>query len=233
MQNVLVTGSSSGIGLAIAEHLMALGYKVLTTGRRQIERPDYFKADLTKRGELDALINYAEKYLGCVDILVNNAGEYLYAPVEKVSQEELLRLASLNFLAPYTLVSKLVPDMKKNRRGRIVNIGSISGAVGEANASLYSATKSALSGLTKSLGLELAQDNITVNLINPGWVETPLADMACENSEFDKDTNLEIIPQKRFIEPIEVAYLVEYLISEKAKGITGQSINLCAGLSIG
>ena len=121
--------------------------------------------------------------------------------------------------------------MKQNMWGRIVNIGSISGAVGEANASLYSATKSALSGLTKSLALELAQYNITINQINPGWVDTNLSESAL-NEEEKKETT-EIIPQRRFIEPIEIAKLCKYLVSQDAKGLTGQSIKLCAGLSCG
>ena len=103
--------------------------------------------------------------------------------------------------------------------------------MGEANASLYSAAKAGLSGLTKSLALELAQYNITVNQINPGWVDTNLANEALSAEE--KNETLEIIPQRRFIEPWEVAKLCRYLISQDAKGLTGQSINLCAGLSCG
>ena len=123
--------------------------------------------------------------------------------------------------------------MKQQKWGRIVNIGSISGVVGEANASLYSMTKSAFTGLTKSLALELAQDNITINTINPGWVETELAQNAVDNSDFTYQEELEMIPQRRFICPDEIANLVKYMVSEDAKGMTGQSVSLCAGLSAG
>ena len=95
---------------------------------------------------------------------------------------------------------------------------------------MYSATKSALSGFTKALALEVATDNITVNQINPGWVDTPLANVLDES---ERQEVIDVTPQKRFVEPIEVAKLCEYLISDSAKGITGQNINLCAGLSIG
>ena len=131
----------------------------------------------------------------------------------------------------YILSSLVVLGMKKNKWGRIINIGSISGVVGEANASLYSATKSAFSGFTKALALELAQYNITVNQINPGWVDTPLAQSALNKEEYQEV--IDITPQKRFVEPIEIAKLCEYLISDSAKGITGQGINVCAGLSCG
>ena len=123
--------------------------------------------------------------------------------------------------------------MKENKWGRIINIGSISGVMGEAYASVYSSSKAGLIGLTKALALELAEFNVTVNTINPGWVETELGMNSIEDSEFSKDEIIECIPQKRFVKPEEVAKLCKYLISDDAKGITGQSINLCAGLSVG
>ena len=105
--------------------------------------------------------------------------------------------------------------------------------MGEAHASLYSSTKAGLIGLSKAAGLELAEFGITVNTINPGWVDTELGKSSIEDSEFSEDEILECIPQRRFVKPEEVAGLVKYLISAEAKGITGQSINLCAGLSVG
>jgi NAD(P)-dependent dehydrogenase (short-subunit alcohol dehydrogenase family) len=105
--------------------------------------------------------------------------------------------------------------------------------MGEAHAGLYSTTKSGLIGFSKAIGLELAEYGITVNTINPGWVDTELGNSSIEDSEFTKEEIVECIPQRRFVEPKEVAGLVKYLISEEAKGITGQSINLCAGLSVG
>jgi NAD(P)-dependent dehydrogenase (short-subunit alcohol dehydrogenase family) len=232
MRRVLVTGSSSGIGLEIARHLRTKGYKVFQTGRREpkeFNAPDYFRADLTLESDFQALLNF----VGNVDVLINNAGEYLWAPVENTGTQDVSRITNLNFAVPYRLISHFVVGMKKQNQGRIVNIGSISGTVGEGNASLYSATKSALLGLTKSLALELAEFGITVNLINPGWVETELAQNALSTSDFSRKECEETIPQKRFIQPSEVAHLAEYLISDEAKGLTGQSINLCAGLSVG
>ena len=123
--------------------------------------------------------------------------------------------------------------MKEQKWGRIVNIGSISGVMGEANASVYSASKSALIGFSKALALETAQDNVTVNTINAGWVDTELGNVSIEDSEFSKEEIMEIIPQKRFVTPEEIARLIKYLLSDDARGITGQSINLCAGLSVG
>lgn len=231
MKNVLITGSSSGIGLETAERLISAGYRVFQTGRRKVDVENYLSVDLSVLENVKILYDFVKKNFGSIDVLINNAGEYLYSPVEKVPLEKAVSIFNLNFLSHYYLTGLIIPDMKKNKWGRIINISSISGVVGEANASLYAATKSAYYGFSKSLALELAQDNITVNSISPGWVETPLTDGALDSKE--KEETLEIIPQKRFVEPVEVANLVKYLISNEAKGITGQNINLCAGLTCG
>lgn len=223
MKNVLITGTTRGIGSSIKEELLALGYAVFGCGSK-----DY---DLCEPENALKLYTEAKEALGSVDILINNAGCYLWSPIEKTDTRQVQKITYLNFIAPYLLCSYAIEDMKQNKWGRIINIGSISAAVGEANASLYSATKAALSGLTKSLALECAQYNITVNQINPGWVETDLTKEAL--SEEEKQETLDVIPQRRFIEPYEIAKLCKYLISAEAKGLSGQSINLCAGLSCG
>ena len=232
MANILITGASSGIGKEIADLLSKDDNDLFLSGRRKIEKVNYYSCDLIDIFSAETLYEKAKEYFNSdINILINCAGQYIYKPIEKMEFDEISYLVDLNFKSAYVLSSLVIPEMKKNKWGRIINIGSISGMVGEANASLYSATKAALSGLTKALALEVAQYNITVNQINPGWVETPLA----ENSltEEDKQEVLDVTPQKRFIQPIEVAKLCQYLISEDAKGITGQNINLCAGLSIG
>lgn len=231
MKNVLVTGSTRGIGEKIALELEKSGYRVFGCARGQCDKKNFLSIDLSNPNNAKELYLKAKEVLGRIDILINNAGMYDYCPIEKTDFETMQKMINLNFTSAFLLCSYAAEDMKKNMWGRIINIGSISGAVGEANASLYSATKSALSGLTKSLALELAQFNITINQINPGWVDTKLSDEALNKEE--KEETLEIIPQRRFIEPIEIARLCKYLISEDAKGLTGQSINLCAGLSCG
>ena len=231
--NILVTGASKGIGRAIAEELKNIG-NVYITGRneealKQVNACSYYVCDLTT--EIKKLSDFIKQ--NNIDVLVNNAGEYIYGEIEKMTTNEIARIFKTNLEAPAFLISQTVPFMKEQNWGRIINIGSISGVMGEANASLYSATKAGLIGLTKALALELAQNNITVNTINPGWVDTELGNKSIEDSEFTKDEILECIPQRRFVKPEEIAKLTRYLISEDAKGITGQSINLCAGLSVG
>jgi len=241
-KNILITGSSGGIGAKIAEKLSASGHNVFLTGRNE-ERLLKLAAEIKAKGFLvgclieedfpEKLLSKACKQLGHIDVLINNAGAYFWSPVEKTSKDNVQKNLNLNLRVPYELCTLVVPDMKKNKWGRIINIGSISGAVGEANASLYSASKAGLIGLTKSLALELAEYGITVNVINPGWVKTNLTDEAIKSGDIEENEQLEMIPQKRWIEPHEIADLAKYLISESAQGITGQSLNLCGGLSLG
>ena len=231
MKNILITGSSSGIGKVAAETLKAEGYKVFQTGRKLLDIENYISINLSDLNNVNKLYNYVKENFGDVDILINNAGEYVYSPIDKMKPDEIIQIFNSNFISHYYLTSLVVPYMKQKKFGRIVNIASISGVVGEANASLYSATKSAYFGFSKALALELAEYNITVNSISPGWVETQLTENAL--SEEEKKETLDVIPQKRFVEPVEVANLIKYLISDDAKGITGQNINLCAGLSCG
>ena len=234
--NIVVTGASKGIGKIIALKLKELGYNVYGTARNEealkaLGLTGYFVCDLSKFEELQNLGNYIKDKQ--IDVLVNNAGEYIYSSVDKIDYEKLSHIVDVNLKAPMYLMKCAVPYMKNNNFGRIINIGSISGVMGEAGACMYSATKAGLIGLSKATGLELAEFGITVNTINPGWVDTELGNSSIEDSEFSKEEILDCIPQRRFVSPDEVAGLVKYLISDEAKGITGQSINLCAGLSVG
>ncbi|MCM1010306.1 MAG: SDR family oxidoreductase [Fusobacterium sp.] len=231
--NILVTGASKGIGRAIAEELKNIG-NVFVTARneaalKELGAQGYCVCDLTSECEKLAEFIKSNK----IDVLINNAGEYIYGEIEKMTSAQIESIFRTNLETPVYLISQAVPYMKEQKWGRVINIGSISGVMGEANASLYSATKAGLVGLTKALALELAADNITVNTINPGWVDTELGNQSIEESEFSRDEIIECIPQRRFVKPEEIAKLARYLISDDARGITGQSINLCAGLSVG
>lgn len=183
MKNILITGSSSGIGKVAAETLKAEGYKVFQTGRKLLDIENYISINLSDPNNVNKLYNYVKENFGDIDILINNAGEYVYSPIDKMKPDEIIQIFNSNFISHYYLTSLVVPYMKQKKFGRIVNIASISGVVGEANASLYSATKSAYFGFSKALALELAEYNITVNSISPGWVETQLTENALSEEE--------------------------------------------------
>jgi len=237
-KNVLVTGSSQGIGLCIAKHF-ASDYHVYITGRykEKLEKlceENNFSGFVNIDLKQDCAAEILKKNLGVdIDILINNAGEYYYKSIDETEHEELMGSIMLNSVAPFELIKQFIPCMKAKKWGRIINIGSISGVMGEAYASVYSMTKASLTGLTKALALENAQNNITVNIINPGWVDTELINDNNLNENFTKEEIIETIPQRRFVTPEEIASLCLYLVSDNAKTITGQSINICAGLSLG
>jgi len=240
MKNILVTGASRGIGKEIARGLSKSGYNLFLCARNEdllnevsaeISAKAYIACDLLIESDLQRLGKFIEE--NSIDILVNNAGEYVYGGIETMTFEQISKMFAVNLGAPTYLCSVATKNMKLKKWGRIVNVGSISGVMGEAYASLYSSSKAGLIGLTKALALELAEFNITVNTINPGWVETELGLKSIEDSEFTLAETLETIPQKRFVKPAEIEKMIEYLITDDAKGVTGQSINLCAGLSLG
>lgn len=237
-KNVLITGASQGIGLAIAKHLNKF-YNVYVCSR-SLEKlkkvceenrfENFYAIDLSKENSAEKLFNQLN---AGIDILINNAGVYYYNSIEEMTHEEIINTIYLNTITPLELSKLVIPHMKKQKWGRIINIGSISGVMGEANASVYSLSKASLIGMTKALALELAQDDITVNVINPGWVDTDLINNENLESDFSKQDIVETIPQRRFVTPEEIASTVEFLVSNRAKTITGQSINICAGLSVG
>ena len=231
--NILVTGATKGIGKAICE-ILGKEHNIFAAARSNAllkTYQNYCICDLATLDGMKKLGKYIEE--NKIDVLINNAGEYIYSPIENITSEQLEHITKLNLEAPLYLTSKAVPYMKKSGFGRIINIGSISGVLGEANASLYSASKSGLIGASKALALELAEYGVTVNTINPGWVDTDMGNSSSNDGDWSKEEVIDCIPQKRFVSPDEIAGMVKYLLSDDAKGVTGQSINLCAGLSVG
>lgn len=206
--------------------------------------------DISHDGASDELLEVLKKDSTAIDILINNAGVYStdFVDIDQKSGWDKPdgslwnNTMAVNLTAPFLLSQGLAPQMVQRSWGRIVNISSISGKKAECYGSAYSASKFGLIGLTQSLALELARHGITVNAVCPGWVETDMAlDQIndpewCRLNDLDPEESVDIarlsIPQMRFIQPDEVASLVGYLCSDRAKGITGQAINICGGLSI-
>lgn len=229
--NILVTGASRGIGKAICEVMGDNIYAAARSEELLSAYKNYCVCDLSTFEGIEKLGNYIVE--NQIDVLINNAGGYIYSPIEEMSYEQIESITRLDLIAPMYLIAKAVPYMKEKNHGRIINIGSISGVMGEAYASAYSAAKSGLIGATKALALELAPYGITVNTINPGWVDTEMGNSSVSEGGFSKEEMVECIPQRRFVSPQEIAGMVKYLISESARGVTGQAINLCAGLTCG
>lgn len=233
----LVTGAASGIGRAIAETYAKHGVHVIVSDvsdagglvAQQIGG-SFIKADLSDQDEVRRLAHDALAVRGRVDILVNNAGFQHVSPVEDFPENMWAKMIQVMLVAPFQLIKHLVPAMKNNGWGRIINMSSIHGVVASPYKSAYIAAKHGLIGLTKTAALELGAYGITVNAICPAYVRTAIVDKQIEvlaathglpEQEVVSKIMLEPAAIKRMIKHEEVAELALFLTSEKAGAITG------------
>ncbi len=212
----LVTGGETGTGKAIALALEAKGFEVRSASRRT-------GWDLLDRGAIDRLVNNLPR----IDLLVNNAGIAESAPLAKTTDDLWDRHLALDVTAPFLLCRAALPLLRMSPRGRIINIASTAGAIGNPGQVNYSAAKAGVIGLTKAAARELAHWNILVNAVAPGLIET---DMAAAIPAEAREALLQQVPLKRIGEGREVAEVVRFLAGEGASYITGQTIHVNGGL---
>ncbi|HEX9395383.1 MAG TPA: 3-hydroxybutyrate dehydrogenase [Burkholderiales bacterium] len=242
----LVTGAASGIGLACAERLAHDGCNVVLAdineqaGNAHAKRLDgvFISSDLSKREGCKQLVEKTLATLGTVHILVNNAGYQHVAPIEDFPEEQWERMIFLMLTAPFLLTRYCWPAMKKQKWGRVVNIGSIHALIASPFKVGYIAAKHGLVGLTRTAALEGGEHGITVNAICPAYVRTPLVDnQIADQAKANRMSPEEVIAKimlapaavKRLIEPAEVADFVAYLCSEPAGVITGAALTMDLG----
>ena len=235
----LITGSSRGIGLAIAHHLAAKGHRVILNSRSPIapeilaqfdgyEQPvlqatgDISQFDVAKQ-LVDNLYDQGVQ----VDVLVNNAGITRDGLVMRMSEEDFNAVIQTNLNGCFNMCRHLTPRLLKQKGGRIINMTSVVGVMGNAGQVNYAASKAGMIGLTKSLAREVASRGITVNAIAPGFIET---DMTDQLSDRVKEAMLGQIPLKRFGQVEHIAQTVDFLIDNDY--ITGQVIEVNGGLHI-
>jgi 3-hydroxybutyrate dehydrogenase len=252
-RTAVVTGSTSGIGLAIARALAAEGANVVINGfgepaaiereRAMIEREFgvkavYSGADMTKPAEIAQMIAEAEKAFGSVDVLVNNAGIQHVAPVEEFPIEKWDQIIAINLSSAFHAIRAAVPGMKARRWGRIINTASAHALVASPFKSAYVAAKHGIAGLTKTVALEVATYGITVNAICPGYVWTPLVEKqipdtakarGISEAEVKEKVLLASQPTKEFVTVDEVAAYAVFLASDAARSITGALATIDGG----
>jgi len=252
-KTALVTGSTSGIGLAIARGFAAQGANVVLNGfgkpdeiertRAGIEtefgvRAHYSAADMTKPAEIEAMVREAQEMFGSVDILVNNAGIQFVSPIEEFPGEKWEQIIAINLSSAFYAMKAVIPGMKAKGWGRIINTASAHSLVASPYKSAYVAAKHGIAGLTKTAALELAPHKITVNCISPGYVWTPLVEAQIPDTmkargltkeQVMEDVFLKAQPTKEFVTVDQVAGLAVFLCSDAASQMTGANLTMDGG----
>jgi NAD(P)-dependent dehydrogenase (short-subunit alcohol dehydrogenase family) len=213
-RTALVTGGRRGIGAAVVQELLSKGVRVLAPPREDL--------DLADPASVERFVTRLDVNQTHVDILINNAGINIVNPLAEISTQDWQAMLQVNLSAPFRLAQAVTAGMSERRWGRIVNVGSVFGIVTREKRAAYSATKSALGGLTRTLAVELGTDNVLVNCIAPGYVETELTRQ--NNSADDLKRIATTIPLGRLAQPVEIAKVAAFLCSEENTYITGQTI---------
>jgi 3-hydroxybutyrate dehydrogenase len=252
-KTVIVTGSTSGIGEGIANAMAAQGCNVVLNGlgdkdaiekqRAALEKSAgvkvaYDPADMTKPQQIADMVNNAAKTFGSVDIIVNNAGIQHVAPIDEFPIEKWDQIIAINLSSSFHMCRAAIPHMRKAGWGRIVQIASAHALVASPFKSAYVAAKHGIAGLTKTVALEVAEQNITANAICPGYVHTPLvenqiADTAKARGISKEDVVNKVMlaaqPTKKFVQIDQVAALAVYLCGDAAENVNGAMLSIDGG----
>jgi len=238
-QAALITGATGGIGGNIARAFHARGATVTLSGTRKEaleelahelgERTFVVPANLSDAESVESLVPAAEAAMGSFDILINNAGITRDNLFIRMKDDEWLDVMRVNLEAIFRLSRAAAKSMMKRRYGRILSITSIIGTIGNAGQANYSAAKAAIAGMSKSLAIEVATRNITVNCLAPGFIETPMTDVL---SEKQRELALQRVPMGRFGKTDEIAAAAVFLSSREASYITGQTLHVNGGIAM-
>ena len=238
-KKALVTGATGGLGGAIARKLHAQGATVALSGTRVEalealakelgERAEVTPCDLSDRDSVEALVPAAEAKLGGLDILVNNAGVTRDNLFMRLKDEDWDLVLAVNLTAAFRLSRAAVKSMMRRRYGRIVSIGSVVGTSGNPGQGNYAASKAGLIGMSKSLAAEVASRNITVNVVAPGFIESPMTDAL---NDKQREGILSGVPMGRLGSGADIAAAVTYLASTEAGYVTGQTLHVNGGMAM-
>lgn len=248
-QVVVITGSASGIGLCIAKHFLKENYRVVFSDLNADSLHEVtqgytdkevlaVQCDVSKEEDIKNLIESTHKYFGRIDVLVNNAGLQYVAMIEDFPSQKFEQMLKVMLVGAFCTTKYVLPIMKGQRFGRIINMASINGLIGFAGKVAYNSAKHGLIGLTKVTALECATFGITANAICPGYVDTALVRGQMQDLAKTRGVSLEevldevlfpLIPQRKLIEIDDIASLALFLASDKAKHITGQNLVIDGG----
>ena len=238
-KSIIVTGASGGIGSSIVKKLVENDANVLASGTRvekleelksKYKNIKIFKFDISQNDKIEEFIENATKELGgTLNCIVNNAGITKDNLSIRMSLEEWKKVIDVNLTSTFLLSKFSIKKMLKNKSGKIVNITSVVGHTGNLGQANYVASKSGINGMTKSIAMELAKWNITVNCVSPGFIKTKMTENL---NEEQKKIILNKIPLGMIGSPDDVANCVEFLASDESRYITGETIHVNGGMAM-
>lgn len=243
-KTALITGSSRGIGAAIALRLAKDGFNIalndLNEGmfenndiadriRALDVEAEIFCADVSKYSDCESMVKAVKERFGTIDALINNAGITRDGLMARMSEEQYDMVIAVNQKSIFNMMKLAGNVMIRQKQGRIVNLASVAGLYGNPGQINYSASKAAIIGMTKTAAKELGSRNINVNAVAPGFIKTPMTDKLTEEQ---RAKMLEAIAMKRYGEVEEIAGVVSFLCSEDSSYVTGQTIEISGGLSM-
>ena len=235
-KKVLITGATGGIGKALIAKFDSLGSKILATGtksekldllKKQFPNINILKFDISEHSKIEEFIENVFSQLVGLDILINNAGINLDNLSLRMSDDQWKKVVDVNLGSTFFLTKYAIKKMLKNKYGRIVNITSIVGHTGNLGQSNYAASKAGIVGMSKSLAIEYAKKNITINCVSPGFIQTAMTDNILENI---KAVLTSKIPMSRLGSGEDVANTVAFLSSDASSYITGETIHVNGGM---
>ncbi|MDX2330868.1 3-hydroxybutyrate dehydrogenase [Campylobacter hepaticus] len=248
----IITGSASGIGLNMAEKFLEQNYNVVFSDINEdalnLAMKNYpqekilgIKCDVSKESDMQNLIHKAYEKFKRIDVLINNAGLQYVAKIEYFPVDKFKQMIEIMLVGAFCSTKYVLPIMKEQQFGRIINISSINGLIGFAGKAAYNSAKHGLIGLTKVTALECALFNITANAICPGYIDTPLVRGQMQDLANTRGVSVDqvleevlypLIPQKQLIDINDIAALALFLASNEAKHITGQNMIIDAGYTV-
>lgn len=243
-QNAIITGGATGLGFAMAKCIISAGANVIIIGIEKEEllekackelgdNASYYQFDITDTNATPALIKkIIEKYKK-IHILINNAGIHCKKPIEEMSVEDFTSVLNVHIVASFALTKALISHMKENKKGSIVFISSMTGFLGQPYVTGYSAAKSAVLGMVRTLATEVSSEGIRINAIAPGWIETPMLHKALDGDTERKNKILGRTPMKKFGKPEDIGWAAVYLCSNAAAFVNGVSLIIDGGALIG